>query len=154
MVLSYTKNKEVHVFEGENRTREVRARMVDMCFEGEMRIKTSKTMEILEIKGTVINSFHMKCSESLQTLERLKGRRIAGGFTKMVWGVVGKKCPTLASLAMECIEGAILGATVKPLENALPQLWKSPEKFTKKALINFMPHMKNSCIAYTLEEEK
>jgi len=128
--------------------------MQDMCFEGEMRIKTSKTMEILEIDGTIIKSFHENCSESLKTIERLKGRRIAGGFTKMVWGVVGKKCSALASLVMECIEGAILGATVKPLENALPQLWKTPEKFTKKALINFMPHMKNSCIAYTPEEEK
>jgi hypothetical protein len=154
MVLSYVKNKVVHVFEGENRTREVRARLCDMCFEGELRIKTSKTMEILEIDGVIIRSLYENCSESLKTLERLKGRRIAGGFTKMVWGVVGKKCPVVASLVMECVEGAILGATVKPLENALPQLWKNPEKFTKKALIAFMPHMKNSCIAYTMEEEQ
>ena len=154
MVLSYTKNKEVHVFEGENRTRQVRARLRDMCFEGEVRIKTSKTMEILEIEGEIIESFKKECSDSLKLLNKLKGRRIAGGFTKMVYGVVGKKCPYLASLVMECIEGAILGITVGPLEKALPQLWKTPEKFTKKALIEFMPHMKNSCIAYTLEEEK
>ncbi|MHA1651149.1 MAG: hypothetical protein ACTSYB_13210 [Candidatus Helarchaeota archaeon] len=154
MVLTYTKNKEVHVFEGENRTSEIRARMYDMCFEGEVTIKTSKTMEILEINGKIFRSFSVQCFESLKLLEKLKGRRIAGGFTKIVYGLIGRTCPYLASLVMECVEGAILGATVGPLEKALPQLWKTPEKFTKKALISFMPQMKNSCIAYTLEDDR
>jgi hypothetical protein len=154
MVLSYTKNKEVHVLEGEDKTQEIRARMRDMCFEGEVIIKTSKTMEILEITGKVESLFSEKCHESLKLLDKFKGRRIAGGITKIVYGVIGKKCPYLASLIMECIEGTILGVTAGPLEKAVPQMLKTPEKFTKKALIEFMPHMKNSCIAYTLEEEK
>jgi hypothetical protein len=153
MVLSYTKNKELHVFEAENKTREVRARMRDMCFEGEVTIKASKTMEILEITGKIETSISEKCSESLTLLEKMKGRRIAGGITKLVYGIIGKKCPYLASLVMECIDGAILGATVGPLEKAIPQLWRSREKFTKEAIIEFMPHMRNSCVAYTLKED-
>ena len=71
----------------------------------------------------------------------------------MVYGIIGKKCPYLASLVMECIDGAILGATVGPLEKAVPQLWHSRKKLTKEALIEFMPHMRNSCVAYTLKED-
>ncbi|HUY00835.1 MAG TPA: hypothetical protein VMV49_14835 [Candidatus Deferrimicrobium sp.] len=154
MVLSYTKNKEVHVFEGDDKTQEIRARMRDMCFEGEVVIKTSKTMEILEISGKIERSFSAKCTESLKLMDKFKGRRITGGITKIVYGVIGKKCPYLASLVMECIEGTILGVTAGPLGKVVPQMFKTPEKFTKKAIIEFMPHMKNSCIAYTLEEEK
>jgi len=153
MVLSYTKNKELHVFEGENKTREIRARMRDMCFEGEVRLKASKTMDILEITGKIETSISEKCSEALDLLEKMKGRRIAGGITKLVYGIIGKKCPYLASLVMECIDGAILGATVGPLEKAVPQLWHSRKKFTKEALLEFMPHMRNSCVAYTLKED-
>ena len=144
----------MHVFEGENKTREIRARMRDMCFEGEVRIKTSKTMDILEISGKIENSINEKCSESLNLLEKMKGRRIAAGITKLVYGIIGKQCPYLASLVMECIDGAILGATVGPLEKAVPQLWHSRKKFTKEMLIKFMPHMRNSCVAYTLKEER
>ncbi|MHA1267124.1 MAG: hypothetical protein ACTSRS_17930 [Candidatus Helarchaeota archaeon] len=154
MVLSYTKNKTVHVFEGENKIQIVRARIRDMYFEGEVVLKISKKMEILEISGQIQDSLSDKCSKSLNSLVKLKGRRIGGGFTKMIYGLIGRQCPYLASLVMETIQGAILGATVGPLEKALPQLWKTPEKFTKKALINFMPHMKNSCIAYTMEEDQ
>ena len=152
MVLNYTKNKEVHVFEGENKTQNIRARMVDFFFEGEVNIKVSKTMEILEISGQIESKLSNKCPEALETLNKIKGRRIGGGITKIVYGVVGRKCPYLASLVMECIEGAILGVTAAPLEKAVPQLLKSKD-FTKKKLIKFMPHMKNSCIAYTIPEE-
>lgn len=154
MVLSYTKNKEVQVVEGAEKVKEVRARLRDMCFEGEVHLTISKQMEILEIKGRIFESLKGECAEALGVLEKLKGKRIGGGFTKMVYGVIGRKCPYLASLVMEAIQGAILGATVGPLEKALPQLWRNPEKFTKKALLEFMPHMKNSCIAYTLEDEQ
>ena len=154
MVLSYTKNKEVHVSEAQNKTQEIRARMRDMCFEGEVYIRTSKTMEILEIHGKINSEISENCSDSLTLLEKFKGRRIAGGITKIVYGVIGRKCPYLASLVMECIEGAILGVTAGPLEKVVPQILETPEKFSKKAIIDFMPHMKNSCIAYTLKEEK
>ena len=154
MVLSYTKNKEVHVFTGDDRTQTIRARMRDMCFEGEVYIKTSKSMEILEIRGTIESEFSEKCAESLNLLEKFKGKRIAGGIIKMVYGVIGRKCPYLASLLAECIEGSILGVTVGPLEKVVPQILSNPEKFSKKAIIDFMPHMKNSCIAYTLKEEE
>lgn len=154
MVLSYTKNKELHVFEGENKTREIRARMQDMCFEGEVHMRSSKTMDILEISGKINNQIDKKCLESLNLLEKMKGRRIGGGITKLVYGIIGKQCPYLASLVMECIDGAILGATVGPLEKAVPQLWHSRKKFTKEVLIEFMPNMRNSCVAYTLKEDR
>ncbi|MHA1785509.1 MAG: hypothetical protein ACTSVY_14220 [Candidatus Helarchaeota archaeon] len=152
MVLNYTKNSEVHVFEGENKIQNIRSRKVDMFFEGECKMKVSKTMEILEISAKIQSEFSDKCSNALSSLEKIKGRRIGGGITKMVYGVVGKKCPYLAALVMECIEGAILGVTAGPLEKAVPQLLKSPKDFTKKKLIKYMPHMKNSCIAYTIKE--
>lgn len=153
MVLNYTKNKEVLVFENENKIQDIRARMVDMFFEGEVIMKVSKNMEILEISGNLNSRLSKKCPQALDTLNKIKGRRIGGGITKIVHGVVGKKCPYLASLVMECVEGAILGMTAAPLEKVVPQLQKSPKDFTKKNLIKFMPNMKNSCIAYTLPEE-
>ena len=154
MVLNYTKNKEVHVFEGENKTQNIRARMVDFFFQGEVNMQVTKTMEILEISGKIDSRLSDICPQALETLNKIKGRRIGGGITKIVHGVVGKKCPYLASLVMECVEGAILGVTAGPLEKAVPQLLKSPKDFTKKKLIKFMPHMKNSCIAYSMPEEK
>ncbi|MHC1590859.1 MAG: hypothetical protein ACXQS8_02135 [Candidatus Helarchaeales archaeon] len=153
MVLFYNKNKEVHVFEAPNDTQKIRARMTDFCFDGEVELSCSKRMEILEISGRIDKSCGVECSNALPLLEKFKGRRIGGGITKIVHGVIGRHCPNLASLVMECVEGAILGMTAGPLEKAVPEIFKKPEDFTKKKLIKFMPHLKNSCVAYTIKEE-
>ncbi|MHA1314388.1 MAG: hypothetical protein ACTSRB_10810 [Candidatus Helarchaeota archaeon] len=153
-MLFYTKNKEVHVFEGPDNTQRILARMTDFCFDGEIEVIASKSMEILEISGKIKNQHNDSCLQALPLLEKFKGRRIGGGITKMVYGTIGRRCPCLASLVMECFEGAILGMTAGPLEKAVPHLFKSPGEFTKKKLIKFMPHLKNSCCAYTMNPDE
>ncbi len=153
LVLNYNKTKEVHVFQKEKGEQYLIARLVDMFYECQVQMEISKSMEIKYLAADFKCEYNPKCKGGKEALEKLEGRKIGSGITKMVYGIVGKSCPFLASTVMECIEGAILGVTAGPLEKAVPQLMQSPKNFTKEKLIKFMPHMKNSCIAYTLKEE-
>lgn len=153
MVLNYNKTKEVHVYQQENGKQNIIARVIDPFHKCQVQMEISKSMEIESIIADVNCKYSDKCNGCIDTLTKIKGRKIGSGITKMIYGIVGRNCPFLASTVMECVEGAILGVTARPLEKAVPQLMASPKHFTKENLIKFMPHMKNSCIAYTLKEE-
>ena len=152
MVLNYYKTKEVHVYPRENGKQDIIANVIDLFYRCQVQMGISKSMEIEYLVADVDCKYSPKCKGATDTLKKIKGRKIGSGITKMVHGIVGRSCPFLASTVMECIEAAILGKTAGPLEKAVPQLTKSPKDFIKKKLIKFMPHMKNSCIAYTLKE--
>ena len=111
-------------------------------------------MEILSAKGDIKRSFFDECRETLSKLDKIIGLRIGPGIIKIVYNVLGqtKGCDYLANLTVECCEAVILGLTVGPLYNAVPQI-KNMKDLTKKKLIRFMPNLKNTCIAF-MEDKK
>ncbi|MHA1378951.1 MAG: DUF2889 domain-containing protein [Candidatus Helarchaeota archaeon] len=155
MVLFYSKHKYVDIVEKDEKKLKIRATLEDFLFDGEIKIEVQvPQMEILSAKGIIRRTFFEGCQGSLEKLNKLVGLRIGPGIIKIVYSVLGKTkgCDYLASLAVECCEGAILGLTVGPLYNAVPQIKKMKDVTTKK-LIKMMPNLKNSCIAF-MEEKK
>ena len=119
----------------------------------EIEVKVPQ-MEILSAKGTIRRAFFGNCQGSLSKINKLVGLRVGPGIIKIAYSVLGKTkgCDYIASLAVECCEAAILGLTVGPLYNAVPQL-KKIEDVTTEKLIKFMPNLKNTCVAF-MEEKK
>lgn len=155
LVLFYSKHKYVDVIEQNGKNLKIRATLEDYFFDGEVEIEVKvPQMDILSIKGNIKSSFFENCQASLSKLEKLVGLRVGPGIIKIVYSILGKAkgCDYLASLAVECCEAAILGLTVGPLYNAVPQL-KKIEDVTTKKLIRMMPNLKNTCIAF-MEEKK
>jgi len=155
LVLFYSKHKYVNIIEQGEKNLKICAVLEDFFFDGEVEIEVKvPQMEILSAKGTINRSFFEGCQGTLSKLDKLVGLRIGPGIIKIVYSVLGitKGCDYLASLAVECCEGAILGLTVGPLYNAVPQIKKIKDVSTKK-LIKMMPNLKNTCIAF-MEEKK
>ncbi|MHA1270386.1 MAG: DUF2889 domain-containing protein [Candidatus Helarchaeota archaeon] len=155
MVLFYTKNKNVHVFEDrKNKILTARASMEDFFFKGTVEIDVKISgMEILSVKGKIDRAlFYENCNNLLEKLDSIIGVRIGGGLTKKIMKLVGgiSGCNYLSSLVMECCEGCILALTVKPLERAVPEI-KRMKNLSQKMLADFMPNMKNSCYAFKVD---
>ena len=154
MVLFYTKNKSVHIYEDKkNKILTAKASMEDFFFKGEVELDVKISgMEILRINGKIERSISKSCDVFLKKLDDIIGIRISSGLTKKIMklanGIEG--CNYLASLVLECCEGCILALTVKPLERAVPEI-KKMKNLTPKMLVNFMPNMKNSCLAFKVD---
>lgn len=150
LVLFYSKHKYVDVIEQDGKNLKIRATLEDYFFDGEVEIEVKvPQMEILSIKGNIKRSFFKGCQGALPKLDKLVGLRIGPGIIKIAYSILGKAkgCDYLASLAVECCEAVILGLTVGPLYNAVPQIKKMKDVTTKK-LIRMMPNLKNTCIAF------
>ena len=155
MVLFYSKHKYVDIIEQDEKKLKIRAILEDIFFDGEVEIEVRvPQMEILSARGVIRRSFFDGCRGSLLKLDKLVGLRVGPGIIKIVYSVLGKTkgCDYLASLAVECCEGAILGLTAGPLYNAVPQM-KKMKDVTAKKLISMMPNLKNTCIAF-MEDKK
>ncbi|MHA1230421.1 MAG: DUF2889 domain-containing protein [Candidatus Helarchaeota archaeon] len=155
MVLFYTKNKSVHVYEDKNKkTLTSRATMEDFFFKGEVEIEVKiARMEILKIDGKIERTmFPRYCDGYLNKIQNVVGLRIGSGLTKKIMKLVGDTdgCNYLAGLIMECCEGCILALTVKPLERAVPEI-KQMKDLTPKKLADMLPNMKNSCLAFKVD---